>query len=198
MKAHQVNIVEIEDDIRDQLPEDAEIISMEEIGHTEPMTQRSSARRMALQILYEVDLTQHHINAVIEQHQLHHPVPDKVRQDARRFASGTMTRRPILDIILAQFAPEFPLDQVAVVDRNILRLGLYELLINEQVPLNAVISEAVELAKLYGTEGSIRFVNGVLGSIGDNIEQVRRAYAAAIARNPSMSVPNSPDQNQST
>jgi N utilization substance protein B len=66
--------------------------------------------------------------------------------------------------IIAKYAPEWPVDQLAVIDRNILRMALYELQYNEDVPIKVAINEAVELAKIFGSDTSPRFVNGVLGA----------------------------------
>ncbi len=81
--------------------------------------------------------------------------------------SGTIKKLDEIDPLIAKCAPEWPLDQIAVVDRNILRLGTYELLFGnyEETPPKVAINEAIELAKTYGGESSARFVNGVLGTI---------------------------------
>jgi len=90
-------------------------------------------------------------------------------QDASRFAlelvDGVLTNKEAIDKTIRDTAPAFPLDQMAAVDRNILRLAIYELLIDNRVPMRAAINEAVELAKEFGGENSPRFINGVLGSV---------------------------------
>lgn len=84
-----------------------------------------------------------------------------------RLAKGTIEHRKEIDPIIEKCAPEWPLEQVTVVDRNILRLGIYELMYGnyEEVPPKVAINEAIELAKTFGGESSARFVNGVLGTI---------------------------------
>jgi N utilization substance protein B len=79
--------------------------------------------------------------------------------------TGVLAHREQIDKTIENTAPAFPLDQVAVIDRNILRLAIYEILIDNRVPMRAAINEAVELAKDFGGENSSRFINGVLGSV---------------------------------
>lgn len=78
---------------------------------------------------------------------------------------GVLAHRETIDGTIVRFAPAWPLEQMAPVDRNILRLALFEILIDRKVPLKAVINEAVELAKAFGSAGSAKFINGVLGSV---------------------------------
>lgn len=80
---------------------------------------------------------------------------------------GTLRERPTIDKLIEKCAPEWPLDQVTVVDRNVLRLGIYELMFGnyDEVPPKVAINEAIELAKTFGSDASPRFVNGVLGTI---------------------------------
>ena len=78
---------------------------------------------------------------------------------------GTLKNRPSIDDIITRFAPDWPLDSITIIDRNILRLGCYELKFSETVPSKVAINEAIELAKSFGGEASGRFVNGVLGAI---------------------------------
>jgi N utilization substance protein B len=80
-----------------------------------------------------------------------------------------------LDLFIAEHAPEWPLDQVAVIDRNILRMALWEFAISEMIPIKVAINEAVELAKVYGSDSTPRFVNGVLGSLAARQNEIRQA-----------------------
>lgn len=84
----------------------------------------------------------------------------------RRLVMGVVEQRDSLDKMIAHHAPEWPPDQIAIIDRNILRLAIFELL-HEQLPIKVVINEAVEVAKIFGTESTPRFVNGVLGSVAE-------------------------------
>lgn len=83
----------------------------------------------------------------------------------RELVRGVLQRREELDGILQPVAPEWPIDQIARMDRVVLRMGLYELLHDKDVPPKVVINEAVELAKAFGGENSSKFVNGVLGTV---------------------------------
>jgi N utilization substance protein B len=78
---------------------------------------------------------------------------------------GVQTYRTYIDSVVGELAPEWPIDQIAAVDRNVLRIAIYELLFEPEIPPKVAINEAVELAKLFGSESSPRFVNGVLGSL---------------------------------
>lgn len=83
----------------------------------------------------------------------------------QELVDGTIKNRPAIDDIITRFAPDWPLDSITIIDRNILRLGCYELKFSETVPSKVAINEAIELAKSFGGEASGRFVNGVLGAI---------------------------------
>jgi N utilization substance protein B len=83
---------------------------------------------------------------------------------ARELVQQVLDHTAEVDALIRRFAPAWPLDQIAIVDRNILRIALCELLFREDVPAKVVVNEAVEVAKSYGGDGSSRFVNGVLGS----------------------------------
>ena len=93
----------------------------------------------------------------------------EVGADARAFAeelvAGVRENRERIDATIEQTAPAWPLDQIAAIDRNILRLAIYEILIDNKVPMRAAINEAIELAKEFGGENSPKFINGVLGSV---------------------------------
>lgn len=97
----------------------------------------------------------------------------------KELSRGIMSKRQELDRLIGQAAPQWPVDKIATVDRNILRLGIYELLFSDPkvVPPKVAINEAVELAKTFGSASSPRFVNGVLGTILRELEEVRRSQA---------------------
>ncbi len=86
---------------------------------------------------------------------------------AEHLMEGTLRERPTIDKLIEKCAPEWPLEQVTVIDRNVLRLGIYELMFGnyDEVPPKVAINEAIELAKTFGSDASPRFVNGVLGTI---------------------------------
>lgn len=92
-------------------------------------------------------------------------LPEESASFVRELVEGVLKNRKCLDAIIRKFAPAWPLRQMAIIDRNILRLAIFEILLNNKVPVKAAINEAVELAKSFGSDSSARFVNGVLGSV---------------------------------
>lgn len=80
----------------------------------------------------------------------------------------------VLDRLISDHAPEWPLDQVAIIDRNILRIALWEFAVFQETPIKVVINEAVELSKVYGSDSTPRFVNGVLGSLANQSNQIQQ------------------------
>lgn len=128
------------------------------------MKARRQAREIALQALYEIDSAGHPLDFALK----HLLEDEKVSTQAADFATnivrGVFQIRAQLDQIIAKHAPEWPVDQLAVIDRNILRIALYELQHNDDVPIKVAINEAVELAKTFGSDTAPRFVNGVLGA----------------------------------
>lgn len=124
---------------------------------------RRKARVLAIQVLFEVDLAQHPPESCMEAQARY--TPQEAVAFARRLVQGVLQHRDEIDEVIERFAPQWPMWQLPVVDRNILRLAIYELLMGKETPPRAAINEAVELAKAFGDEGSPRFVNGVLGSV---------------------------------
>jgi N utilization substance protein B len=138
------------------------------------MKSRTEARICALQSLYELDLTDHLLGEVVADRIDSMGLDDAQYEFARMLTAGVREFAERLDLLIAEHAPEWPLDQVAVIDRNILRLALWEVAVYQKTPLKVGINEAVELAKAFGTDSSPRFVNGVLGSLADNIETIKQ------------------------
>lgn len=136
------------------------------------MKSRTEARICALQSLYELDLTNHQLGEVVADRVSRMGLDEAQYEFARLLTTGVRQFADRLDALIAEHAPEWPLEQVAVIDRNILRLALWEVAVYQKTPLKVGINEAVELAKAFGTESSPRFVNGVLGSLADNIEEI--------------------------
>lgn len=120
---------------------------------------RREARERALSLLYEAELKDVSTAEVLAELPLE-PEPFVVE-----LVRGVGDHRPALDAVVARFAIDWALDRMPVVDRNVLRLAVFELLHRPDTPVGAVISEAVELAKRYSTEDSGRFVNGVLAGV---------------------------------
>lgn len=129
------------------------------------MKQRTRARSLALQVLYEVDLSDHPPGQVFTERLQDEPLNDTLAEFARKIVFGVLPLTEILDDAIAEYAPEWPLDQIAPIDRNILRIAFWEFAIDEQTPIKVAINEAVELAKIFGSDAAPSFVNGVLGSL---------------------------------
>lgn len=154
-------------------PENDEVINREIIEHDDPATDRSLARRVTLQCLYEIDTANHKVGEVLTNNIEYSPSRRSVRSYITNLVKGIVSNRPKLDAVLQKYAPDWPIDQVAVVDRNILRIALYELGVESRTPIGVAIDEAIELAKLFGAENTPRFINGVMGSIADNLPAIR-------------------------
>lgn len=145
------------------------------------MKSRTKARSLALQVLYEVDLTNHLPGVVFEERLAELPMSDELAEFSRQIITGVLATAVPIDEFIVNHAPEWPLDQVAIIDRNILRIALWEFGINGSTPMKVAINEAVELAKYYGSESSSRFVNGVLGSLANHENEIRQLFAASPA-----------------
>jgi len=126
---------------------------------------RRQARVVALQTLFEVDSVNHAAEAVMAQRLEEKPLPTEAAAFAQQIVSGVLAHKSQLDRLITEMAPDWPLEQMAVVDRNILRIAIYEIIVDSQTPVKVAINEAVELAKLFGSDSSRRFVNGVLGTL---------------------------------
>ena len=128
-------------------------------------TSRRRARVLALQVLYEVDGNRHDPDRAfghrLEERSLSRPV----QAFARRIIEGVLENRERIDTTISAYAPTWPIGQMAVVDRNILRVAIFEILVGAETPPKVAINEAVELGKVFGSDSSPRFVNGVLGSV---------------------------------
>jgi len=129
------------------------------------LTIRRQARMIALQTLYEYDIAHHNVAEVLQRHAEDQKVSPRVVAYADELVQGVLAHLDQLDETIQGTAHEWPLAQMARIDKNVLRLAIYEILYNNAVPAKAAINEAVELAKTFGSETSSRFVNGVLGTI---------------------------------
>jgi len=120
---------------------------------------------IALQTLYEYDTAQHLPDEVLQRHAEERHLQPRVVEYAQELVTGVCSHLVEIDAHIQSAAQEWPLQQMARIDKNILRLAIYEILFNNTVPAKAAINEAVELAKLFGSNTSSRFINGVLGTI---------------------------------
>ena len=115
--------------------------------------------------LYEADTVGHDPQAILQRLLKETPLPPEAQGFALHLLTGVLAHREEIDEVIRRAAPAWPLEQVAVIDRNILRLAIFETLIDNKVPVRAAINEAVELAKYFGGQASPKFVNGVLGAV---------------------------------
>lgn len=135
-----------------------------------PMANRHLSRSIVLQTLFEWDLNdieKKEVASVLKRN-IEEFAPNNSDQSfMEKLLDGVMQKQSELDLVIEKAAPEWPLDRISPVDRNILRLGLYELLFSDrgEVPAKVAINEAIELAKQFGGENSSRFINGVLGAV---------------------------------
>lgn len=129
------------------------------------MKARRKARALALQTLYEVESAKHPVEEVLAQRLAEKPLSADGEQFLRTLVAGVLANAPQLDEAIARHAPEWPLDQMALVDHSLLRMALWEFAVGRKTPLKVAINEAVELAKEYGSDSAPRFINGVLGAV---------------------------------
>jgi N utilization substance protein B len=147
---------------------------------TDVAARRHQARMLALQVLYEVDLTDHDPEeAMARAFAEHEPVTPDVVEHVQSLVRGVGQHRDALDPVIAGAAPARDLAEQAAIERNVLRLAVYELLNVPSVPPKVVINEGVELAKRFGGENSGRFINGVLRTI---LEEHPRADGTSASR----------------
>ena len=140
---------------------------------------RHQGRMLALQVLYELDLTSHDPEEAIGRaFAEHEPVEESVQKQVRQLVNGVLEHRGTLDPVIARAAPARALEEQAAIERNVLRLAAYELMHDPGVPPRVSINEAVELAKRFGGENSGKFTNGVLRTIFESREKERAGTAA--------------------
>jgi N utilization substance protein B len=144
------------------------------------MKSRTRARSLALQVLYEVDMTGHLPGDVFTQRLEDDEANTELGADlvsfARKIVVGVVNCTQKLDEVMARYAPEWPFDQLAAIDRNILRIATWEFAVVEETPVKVAINEAVELAKLFGSDTAPRFINGVLGSLAEHTHEIHQIF----------------------
>jgi N utilization substance protein B len=140
--------------------------------HQQLIQQRRLARRLAVQALFEIDSVGHLPGSVVDERLSYSYPGEQGATYLRWLVSGVVNHLDTLNLLIVKYAPEWPVDQLAIIDRNILRLAFFEIGAQDSdTPPKVVINEAVELAKVFGSDSSPRFVNGVLGSALDEIRK---------------------------
>ncbi len=132
---------------------------------------RRKARSIALQALYEIDSVQHDPEETLKNLREELKLSDETFKFAGELVNGVIRHKEKLDAQIRRYAPAWPIEQIAFIDRNILRLAIFEILIDNKIPVKVAINEAVELAKSFGGDSSSKFINGVLGAISANISK---------------------------
>ncbi|MGI6347738.1 MAG: transcription antitermination factor NusB [Patescibacteria group bacterium] len=140
------------------------------------MANRHLSRTIAMQTLFVWDFNNQKvdIDSVI-QNNFSNFAPGSDNQDfVKELVNGVLKNITSIDDYIKKYAPEWPVDQITAVDRNVLRLGIYELVFSENIPPKVAINEAIEVAKNFGGDSSGKFINGVLGTIYSNMSETEK------------------------
>ncbi len=137
-------------------------------SHRGPATRRTRAREIALQVLYQMEQNSGADAEEIERFIVRRLRDERLQEFARALVAGVKAHQPGLDTLISGVAENWRIDRMAAIDRNILRLGAFEMLYDPDVPVKVAINEALELAKRYSTAQSSRFVNGILDRLHSN------------------------------
>ena len=126
---------------------------------------RRKARTLALQVLYEIDTVGHEVEGVITRLLAGGGLSEENAAFTRELVSGVIQNKEKIDQNIRSFALAWPIEQIPAVDRNIMRIAIFEILLDNKVPVKVAINEAVEMAKTFGSDNSPKFINGVLGAV---------------------------------
>ena len=129
------------------------------------MRRRTKSREFALQMLYQVDIRHADWRQILSEFWLEHEAPQDVQEFANRLLAGTAQHLEAIDAKITKHADNWDMKRMAIVDRNILRMGVFELTHLDEVPTTVCINEAIELAKRFGDAESAKFINGILDAI---------------------------------
>jgi len=132
------------------------------------MQDRRKARIMALEIIYQKEITESSLEEIIENRN-RTGTQEMPSEFAMKLIEGVLEHQEEIDSLIADYADNWAIDRMPSLDRNIIRISLYEIMHEEEIPVSVSINEAVEMAKIYGTEDSGKFVNGVLGKISSEL-----------------------------
>jgi N utilization substance protein B len=116
-------------------------------------------------VLYEIDCTKHKVEETSARLRAGETLPQEALSFSEELVKGVLQHKSELDALIKKFASAFPLEQMSIIDRNILRLAIFEILFSDKTPFKVAINEAIELAKTFGSESSSRLINGVLGVV---------------------------------
>lgn len=142
------------------------------------MKTRRRARRVTLEVLYEYDIANHPPGEILQRRLEANNLDAPGREFASQLVQGILEYIDGMDVLISRYAPEWPLEQMAVIDRNVLRIAIYEFIASDETPVKVAINEAVELAKTYGSDSAPRFINGVLGTLAEKIPDLKNELLA--------------------
>ena len=146
------------------------------------MKVRHKARILALQALYEIDCAHHAPAIVLERRLVEGRLPQGGADFVRHLVNGVLEHQSVMDTFIHTYAPEWPLEQMAYVDRNVLRIAIFEFAVDGSTPVKVAINEAVELAKTFGSDSAPCFVNGVLGTLVGHKESIAQAVKGSVEK----------------
>ncbi len=138
------------------------------------MGTRRKARVQALQALFEIDSVGHDVAEILGRQTEDELLEEESAIFMKELVDGVLSNEGEIDSVIEIYAPAWPVAQMALIDRNILRLAIFEILFNNKVPVKVVINEAVELAKTFGGDNTPKFINGVLGTVSAQSGKKRR------------------------
>ena len=133
------------------------------------MGRRKKSREFALQVLYQLNITKQDVITALTQFEEHFLSPEEADEFLRRLVQGVLEHCPELDRLIEQYSENWRLDRINLIDRNILRMALFELLYCEDIPPKVTINEAIDLGKRFGSEDSGSFINGILDRIQNEV-----------------------------
>lgn len=134
---------------------------------------RREVRELALKVLYAHDIGKNDTNSIMEQLFSEENIEETGRDFCRLLVEGVLANLTTIDRFISKYTTDWPLDRMAGVDRNLMRIALFEFLFSEGVPGAVAVNEALEVAKSYGSEESPRFINGILGNILKDLPQIK-------------------------
>lgn len=135
------------------------------------MLERRKERRLALEILYQREITGRTVKQIIDDH-LYSDKSGPMTDFCQRILLGITAHQKKIDDLIETYTDNWALERMPLLDRNIIRIGIYEMLYERDIPESVSINEAIELAKIYGTEDSGKFINGVLGKIAASVVEI--------------------------
>ena len=139
------------------------------------MRQRRKAREVALQVLYGIDLAQGNLRETMDLFWHNFEAPEKVKAFSSALVEGTWNNRAQIDTLISSCAENWSVERMSIVDRSILRMAVYEFLYCHEIPPKVAINEAIDLGKLFGSENSGAFINGVLDALYAKLRETENA-----------------------